>query len=190
MSARYIVDDRQNSLFQVDREVFTSQEIFEEERRRIFSRTWLYVGHESELPKKNDFRTRDIGGRSVIFNRDRHGAIRVFLNTCLHRGASVCRHTSGNAKIFTCFYHGWAYRNSGELVNVPADEDYATSPTEVYGALHAPAIQSYRGFWFVNFSEDAEDFHAWLGTSTYLFDLVSDQAEALSVKLLRGMQTG
>lgn len=172
-----VIDNRKDSLFQVDREVFTSQEVFERERELLFGPSWLYVGHESEIPERNDFRTRDVGGRSIIFNRDRRGEVRVLLNTCLHRGASVCRHPAGKAKIFTCFYHGWAYRNSGELVNVPSAEDYAASPADVYGGLHTPRIESYRGFWFVNFSGDAPDLRSWLGTATYLLDLAVDQSE-------------
>ncbi|MET7640778.1 aromatic ring-hydroxylating dioxygenase subunit alpha [Streptomyces sp. NPDC005438] len=185
MTTEYVIDDRENHLFQVNREVFTSPEVYERERRRIFDRTWLYVGHESELPRRNDFRTRDVGGRSVIFNRDRTGRVRVQLNTCLHRGAALCRHTSGNAKIFTCFYHGWAYRNSGELVNVPANEDYAVSPVDVYKALPSPRTDSYRGFWFVNFSDEGPGLAEWLGTSTYLFDLVTDQSEE-GIQVLEG----
>ncbi|MFF3572723.1 aromatic ring-hydroxylating oxygenase subunit alpha [Nocardia jiangxiensis] len=185
MTTPYVIDDRDKSLFQVHREVFTSGEVFEKERELIFADAWLYVGHESELPGKNDFRTRDVGGRSVIFNRDRHGDIRVLLNTCLHRGASVCRHPRGNQKIFTCFYHGWAYRNSGELVNVPAGDDYRTAPAETYGGLHSPRIESYRGFWFLNFSDDAPDLRTWLGTSSYLLDLAVDQSED-GIEILEG----
>ncbi len=181
----YVIDNRRDSLFQIDREVFTSQEIFEKERDLIFADAWLYVGHESEVPNNNDFRTRDVGGRSVIFNRDRHGSVRVLLNTCLHRGASVCRHPRGNQKIFTCFYHGWAYRNSGELVNVPAGEDYATAPADVYGGLRSPRIDSYRGFWFLNFSDSAPDLRTWLGTSAYLLDLAVDQSED-GIEILEG----
>jgi phenylpropionate dioxygenase-like ring-hydroxylating dioxygenase large terminal subunit len=185
MPEPFVIDNRQDSLFQVNREVFTSQEVFERERDLIFGSAWLYVGHESELPKKNDFRTRDVGGRSVIFNRDRHGDVRVLLNTCLHRGASLCRHAKGNSKIFTCFYHGWAYRNSGELVNVPAAGDYTSAPADVYGGLHSPRLESYRGFHFVNFSADAPDLRAWLGTSTYVFDLATDQSSD-GVEILEG----
>ncbi|GAB2961528.1 aromatic ring-hydroxylating dioxygenase subunit alpha [Amycolatopsis acidiphila] len=177
MPEPFVIDNREDSLFQVHREVFTSPEIFERERELIFGPAWLYAGHESELPRRNDFRTRDVGGRPVIFTRDRHGEVRVLLNTCLHRGASLCRHPAGNAKIFTCFYHGWAYRNSGELVNVPSVEDYAGAPTDVYRTLPAPRVESYRGFYFVNFSGDAPDLRTWLGTSAYLLDLAVDQSE-------------
>jgi Rieske [2Fe-2S] domain len=83
-----VVDDRSRGLFRVHRSAFASEEILEMERERIFNQAWLYVGHESEVKKPGDFVTRGVGGRTVIFNRDRHGVIRVMLNTCRHRGAS------------------------------------------------------------------------------------------------------
>ncbi|WP_372516978.1 Rieske (2Fe-2S) protein, partial [Mycobacterium montefiorense] len=84
-----------------------------------------YVGHESEVPHPNDFQTRRVGGREVIYSRDRHGQIRVMLNTCRHRGAEVCREPRGNRKVFTCFYHGWAYDDTGALISVPGDDAYS-----------------------------------------------------------------
>ncbi|TQC41472.1 p-cumate dioxygenase [Rhodococcus sp. WS4] len=183
---QFIIDDRDNNLFRVNREAFTSEDVLQRERKEIFGRTWLYVGHESEIPGKNDFQTRDVGGRPVIFNRDRHGDVRVLLNTCLHRGSSVCRHSSGNAKIFTCFYHGWAYRNSGELVNVPGNEDYKSEPAAVYKGLQSPAqVDSYRGLYFVNFDPDAPDLLTFLGEARYFIDLAADQSPE-GVAILEG----
>lgn len=46
---RYIIEDREEGIFRVSRDAFTSQAVFEAERDRIFSRCWLYVGHESEF---------------------------------------------------------------------------------------------------------------------------------------------
>ena len=185
-TTKFVIDDRQNNLFQVNREAFTSREVLEQERREIFDKAWIYVGHESEIPKKGDFQTRDVAGRPVIFNRDRNGDVRVLLNTCLHRGSSVCRHTSGNAKIFTCFYHGWAYRNSGELVNVPGNEDYKTEPAQVYQGLRSPAqVDNYRGLYFVNFDADAEGLEDFLGDAKYFIDLVADQSPE-GVALIEG----
>lgn len=188
-TTKYIIDDRENSLFQVNREVFTSEEILEKERQEIFSKAWVYVGHESEIPNKSDFVTRDLVGRPVIFNRDRNGDVRVMLNSCVHRGASLCRHSSGNAKIFTCFYHGWAYRNSGELVNVPGSEDFKSDPIKVYKGLQSPSkVDHYRGFYFANFDENAEDLEDFLGEAKYFIDLVADQSPE-GITILEGTQT-
>ena len=77
------------------------------------------MGHESEIPNPHDFQTRRVGGREVIYVRGKQGDVEVLLNSCRHRGAEVCRERRGNRKIFTCFYHGWAYNTQGALVSVP-----------------------------------------------------------------------
>jgi p-cumate 2,3-dioxygenase subunit alpha len=108
-AVRHVLEDHERGLFKVHRSVFTSQEILDRERERIFDRAWLYVGHESEIKSSHDFRTRRVGGRTVIFTRDRQGQVRVLLNTCRHRGAEVCRETSG---VFRRSSQRWVCRGS------------------------------------------------------------------------------
>lgn len=107
--------DKEKNLFKVARRSFTDPEILAAERERIFNRCWLYLGHESELPKPHDFVTRSVGGRPILFNRDGAGALHAFFNTCPHRGAQVCRDRAGSAKAFQCFYHGWTFSPEGKL---------------------------------------------------------------------------
>jgi p-cumate 2,3-dioxygenase alpha subunit len=171
-----VIDDRDRGLFRVHRQAFVSDEVLRMERELIFDRTWLYVGHESELPNANDFHTRRVGGRTVIFTRDRDGRLRVLLNTCRHRGAEVCRERTGNKKIFTCFYHGWAYDNSGALVSVPGGESYGPGFDRADHPLHQPRVESYRGFVFATFSDQTPELTGYLADATYLLDLVADQS--------------
>src|SRR5690242_8687704 len=110
--------------FRVNREALVDPEVFAQERAKIFDHSWLYVGHETELLKPNDFKLRTVGGRPVIFTRDAKGEIRVWMNSCPHRGAALCREPSGNARFMTCFYHGWTYNTSGEQVSMPGDDRY------------------------------------------------------------------
>ncbi|HET9549440.1 MAG TPA: Rieske 2Fe-2S domain-containing protein, partial [Candidatus Binatia bacterium] len=93
----------------VDRRIFADREIYELERERVFARCWLYLGHECEIPHPGDFVTRYMGEEPVILCRDLHGSLRAHLNLCRHRGNRVCRADRGNAKLFTCSYHGWSY---------------------------------------------------------------------------------
>jgi p-cumate 2,3-dioxygenase alpha subunit len=83
-SSDMVVEDRQRHLFRVARRAFTDEEVLEQERRQIFDRCWLYLGHSSEIRDNCDFVTRAVGGRELIFNRDRGGAVHAFLNTCPH----------------------------------------------------------------------------------------------------------
>jgi len=176
-AGRFVVEDREEGTFRVSREAFTSQAVFEAERDRIFSRSWLYVGHESEIPNNNDFVTRKVGGREIIFNRDRKGAIHVFLNTCPHRGAMVERQAKGNAISFRCIYHGWAFNNNGTFGTKMQEGDYGPHFNEdgCANLPSAPQADGYRGFWFINYDAGAEPLADNLAGYKEVLDLVSDQ---------------
>src|SRR6516164_3973127 len=103
----------------ISREIFVSDEIYRQELKRVFARAWLFIGHESQIPKPGDYLTSSMGEESVILCRDRAGRVRVFLNSCRHRGMKVCRYDEGNTPLFTCPYHGWSYGTDGKLVGVP-----------------------------------------------------------------------
>ena len=99
--------------------LYTDPELFELEMDRIFHRTWVWVAHESELPRAGDFRTAYVGRQPVIVSRDRRGGINVLVNRCRHRGASLCEVPKGNANGFTCPYHAWSYALDGKLRGIP-----------------------------------------------------------------------
>ena len=96
-----VVSDPEGMRFEVNRAALVDPAILEQERRRIFDVCWIYVGHESEVRAPGDFRTRAVCGRPVIFCRDSENRIRVFLNSCRHRGTIVCREAEGNAQHYT-----------------------------------------------------------------------------------------
>jgi nitrite reductase/ring-hydroxylating ferredoxin subunit len=100
---------------QISREIFVNEEIYQEEQERVFTRAWLFVGHESQIPKPGDYFVSGMGEESVILCRDREEQVHVFLNSCRHRGMKVCRYDEGNTPVFTCPYHGWSYANEQGL---------------------------------------------------------------------------
>ena len=73
--------------------------------RHIFGRTWVYLGHESEVANTGDYKAAYIGTQPVILTRDENGEIRALVNRCLHRGSIVCREEKGNSNFFRCPYH-------------------------------------------------------------------------------------
>src|SRR5262245_383728 len=119
-----IVDNSKEGIFRVHRSAMTSPEILQMEQERIFNKCWLYVCHESEVESPGDYRRRNVAGRPLFFVRGSDGKVRVFLNTCTHRGALICRRDQGNADVLQCFYHAWSFTNQGELIGVPDEAGY------------------------------------------------------------------
>lgn len=113
----YVIDKADE--FQVATAAYRDPAVFQAELDNIFYKTWIYVGHESELAQPGDFKSTLIGLQPVIATRSQHGDIHVFFNSCRHRGAILCREERGNTRVCNCPYHGWSYRPSGELVGVP-----------------------------------------------------------------------
>jgi phenylpropionate dioxygenase-like ring-hydroxylating dioxygenase large terminal subunit len=89
--------------------------VYEEEIRRIFFKSWLYVGHESQIPQRGEYFLFDIAGESVIVVRDGEGQINALLNVCRHRGSRICDDATGRASRLVCRYHGWTYGLDGSL---------------------------------------------------------------------------
>ncbi|MBF4162734.1 aromatic ring-hydroxylating oxygenase subunit alpha [Nocardioides acrostichi] len=174
--SQFIDDDREMPRFRVNRKAMVDPDVFAKERDEIFDQVWLYLGHETELKKPNDFKTRNVAGRPMIFGRDAKGAIQVWLNSCPHRGAMICREPAGNARFMTCFYHGWSFSSSGQLVAVPGDTSYG--PEFERPGLATPArVDSYAGFVFISFNPDVEPLVDYLAGATDFIDLIADQSE-------------
>jgi nitrite reductase/ring-hydroxylating ferredoxin subunit len=106
--------------------LFTDPEIYSWELERLFTRSWIVLAHESEVPKPGDYISRSIGQDPVIVSRDEDGQVHVLLNVCAHRGMQVCRPEYGHGTTFRCPYHGWIYGLDGKLKGVPAEK-------EIYG---------------------------------------------------------
>lgn len=172
--------DPARKMFKAPRSAFTSQAVFEAERDAIFSRCWLYLGHASEITKPGQFVTRSVGGRNIIFNRDADNRVNAFLNTCPHRGATVCRDRGGNAKSFQCFYHGWVFGSDGALKSQPGKESYCEDFAADGNAdlMRVPRLEEYRGFWFVCFDKAVVPLVDYLGNAREYIDLVADQSDA------------
>jgi p-cumate 2,3-dioxygenase alpha subunit len=184
-----IVNQPQAHRFEVNRAALIDPDIFAREREKVFERCWLYVGHESEVREPGDFRTRIVCGRPILFCRGTEGDLRVFLNTCRHRGAVVCRESEGNAKRHTCFYHGWTYDRDGKLYAIPGQDAYPPNFDRAqYGLQPPPRVDSYRGFVFLNFDRNAPSLREYLGKAVEYIDLVLDQSPSGRMEVIHGTQ--
>lgn len=173
-----VLEDPEKGRFKVLREALTREDIYELERERIFSRTWLYVGHASEIRNPGDYIRRDVGGKPVILQHGHDGETRCFFNSCTHRGARVCRQDSGNAKTFQCFYHAWTFGSDGALRGLPDKEGYGEHFDMADFALRRPPrLDEYRGFWFLSYDTEIQSLYDYLAGAREYIDLIVDQGE-------------
>lgn len=140
------------------REYFVSEEIFRSEREHIFLRSWLLVGHVSQLAANGDYFLFEIDRESVIVLRDAAGGVRAFHNHCRHRGSRLCEQAAGTlGNSIRCPYHAWNYGLDGTLRNVPTMAEVANFAAADY-PLHRVATEVWNGFVFVNLAADAPPF--------------------------------
>ena len=163
--------------------LYRDPRVFDDEMERIFHRSWVFVGHESEIPRPGDFVTRTLGRQPVILARTRDAGAVVLLNRCMHRGTMVCTAPHGHARTFQCPYHGWTYDVTGELLGVSYPGGYASLDKRSRGLLHAPRVESYRGFVFASLGADGITLAEHLGPATRLIDRSCDLSPGGEVEL-------
>ena len=161
---------------QVSREIFVSDEIYQREQEQVFTRAWMFVGHESQVPKPGDYFVSCMGEESVILCRDRDSRLHVFLNSCRHRGMKVCRYDEGNAPVFTCPYHGWSYATDGTLAGVPYFKDAYREKLDKsqWGLVEVAQLCAYKGTIWATWDESAPPFLDYLGPFKQFLDLTLD----------------
>ncbi|NHC43255.1 Rieske 2Fe-2S domain-containing protein [Bacillus sp. MM2020_1] len=162
-----------DELIQPDRvhqKLYTDPEIFAQEMTNIFGMTWVYLAHESEIPNVNDYKTGYLGKRPIIVNRDESGKFRALFNRCTHRGATVCRTHRGSARLFTCPYHGWNFKNNGDLAGVPWPKAYGEDFDKRDLGLKQVRVESYRGFIFGTLNLQAPSLIDYLGPARDYMD--------------------
>jgi carnitine monooxygenase subunit len=154
-------------------------EIFEREKRRVFHRSWQYVGHVSMIPEPGSYIVRDILDQSVLLLRDREGQLRVFFNVCQHRAHRLLEGEGRlKAAAITCPYHAWSYELSGELRSARGSERMVNFETEGF-CLSSVRLGSFLGFLFVNLDGAAPDFDDVTGPLAAEIAAFSPKAAAL-----------
>ena len=173
---------------QVDKRVYTDQEIFDLEMERVFGRTWVYLAHESQVPSPGSYVTTDIGKQPLILTRDAQGKLRVFYNRCTHRGAKLLIKSSGQASTFVCNFHAYSFNTDGTIAGIPFEDSYETSG---YGRCNPEMnlrevtdVDSYRGFVFVRLESGGMDLKTWLSDTLATIDNLVDRAPEGEVEVV------
>src|ERR1700730_18455200 len=134
----------------VHRNVYVDSELFDVEMQQLWRNTWIYVGHDSQVPAAGDFYTTLIGREPVLMIRASDDRVRVLSNRCAHKGTKLVSAVHGTCRggMLRCPYHGWTYRLNGNLRTVPLKGAYEGTGFDAAAASRGlPEFNSvnYRG---------------------------------------------
>lgn len=112
----------------ISRRCWSSQSVYELEKKAIFGRAWLFLGHESQIKNPGDYVQAYMCEIPIILSRGQDNTVYAMINRCTHRGLPVCRSDHGNTKRFVCPYHSWSYTVEGELATIPQESEVCNKP--------------------------------------------------------------
>lgn len=138
----------------IDPRLYTSAEVYQAEREKIFRRTWLLVARESEVANPGEFIKREIPplDAEAVIVRGKDGVVRAFHNACAHRGSALVRARAGTTSMFVCPYHGWSYGTDGTCKAIPGAEYFPQVDKSKVGLMPIHT-GIWNGFIFLNFGE-------------------------------------
>lgn len=147
-------------------------QVYERQKQRVFKACWLHVGRVERLPKAGDFFVEDLTciDASVLVVRRKDGTIGAFHNVCTHRGNKLVWEKSGSTRgFFACGFHGWVFNGSGDLVDVPDQENFYDLRRESC-SLKQIRVDVWNGFIFITLNPDAPSLIDYLGELVPLLD--------------------
>ncbi|TRX92363.1 hypothetical protein FHL15_006749 [Xylaria flabelliformis] len=140
---------------------YLSKEMYELERRAIFSKKWLLTTHKIRLPNEGDWLRYQVAGFDFVIAKDRTGAINAFHNVCRHRAFPVVTKDEGNNSVLACKYHNWTYALNGKLTKAPSYQDVEGFDKSQNGLFPIHVHIDTNGFIWVNLESKDKPTTAW-----------------------------
>ncbi len=143
-------------------ECYISDAHYDVERQEIFYKNWAAIGFESDVSEPGSAFPVDFLGMPLLLVRTKSNAVKVFQNTCRHRGMILVSEPQKLKGPIRCPYHSWSYSHEGELVRAPMvggigkDEHACINPEEL--SLFEFPCHVWQGVVFVNVAENAPPF--------------------------------
>ncbi len=186
------VDDRGgDQALRVRRDIFSDPLIHQRELERLFEGGWIYLAHESQLRRSDDYVTVMAGRRPVVVMRGSDGKLRAFYNACPHKGATICPLDRGNARLHVCPYHSWSFGSDGRnrAIKSKAEGGYtAEFLSQSHDLVPIARFGQYRGFLFGSLSPHVPPLEEYLGDARVFIDLAEDQGTE-GLELVPGQST-
>lgn len=153
-------------------EAYTSDAVLDWERRHLYAGGWTCLGRVTDLfPVDSGLTQRAVrvGDISCLVVQDkRDDAVRMFANTCRHRGHELLPADGTSSKrAVMCPYHAWTYDLKGNLKGAPGFREVESFSSEDHGLVELP-LTVWHGFVFGHAqhpvgSPQVPDFERYVG---------------------------
>jgi phenylpropionate dioxygenase-like ring-hydroxylating dioxygenase large terminal subunit len=151
-----------NGVERASKEGYFSRDYMALEWERLWTRSWLIAGVESDLPQVGDFFLFNLRDESIIVTRTEAG-IRAFYNVCSHRGARLVHEERGSRKVFVCPFHSWSFHHTGELRRITDEAYFQPEVIAHRPGLKPVACATHAGIVFVSMAEQPEPLAEAIG---------------------------
>lgn len=98
---------------------YIDQTTFAAESEAVLMGTWAGLAVAADVPENGDAKPLEFLGLPLLLIRDKDGVVRVFQNTCRHRGMILVAEPRKIEGAIRCPYHSWCYSTKGKLVATP-----------------------------------------------------------------------
>lgn len=142
---------------------YTSKAYAEQEWENMWTKVWLLLGREADLPNYGDWQMEEVGPESIIMVRQEDGSIKAFYNVCQHRGNPLVDEEKGSVKRFVCRYHSWAFLPDGSLNFAPDRHDFPQGDPCDHVRLEELPCDTFAGFVWVNMDPECVSLQEYLG---------------------------
>lgn len=156
--------EQQNRGHHIPGERYTSREFFDKEWEGMWTKVWLLLGREAQIPNPGDWQMEPVGPEEILMVRQADGSVKAFYNVCQHRGNPLVDDARGHVRSrFVCKYHSWAFLPDGALNFAPDSDDFSQGNPCEHIRLEELACETFAGFIWVNMDRDCKPLKQFLG---------------------------
>ncbi len=137
------------------------------ENQAVLMSGWTGLAVGADVPEPGDAKPLSFLNMPLLLLRDSNGVVRVFQNTCRHRGMILVEEAKKIEGAIRCPYHSWCYSTEGKLVSTPHVGGPGLNQAEGIDRATLGLVEIRSHIWmdivWINISGDAapfEDEHA------------------------------
>ena len=167
-------------------ECYWEDSVFIQEQKHIFSKQWLGLGRADRLELPGEYEVFELCGQTLFLIRDQDKILRLYANTCRHRGTKLLDGT-GQCQAISCPFHGWTYALDGSLKFAKTMTENPNFDFSDYSLIEYD-LKEVQGFLFAFLGNQPTDLDTQLGDFSELHqpwslnELITTRREVFEVQ--------